>query len=180
MDKQFVSQHVSQQPSAEHAADDRAIRNLVGQFEQGWNAADGAACGRPFSENADFTAVNGLRARGRDVIGKGHAEILATVFRGTKLHATVNSIEYLRPDVAVVDVTMHLTPAGQTWLPKYTSCGIIAVKDSGNTDSEWSIAVFRNMVPFDRPIAGPLDRQLLDRSAQTRQWASEGSKDAGR
>lgn len=139
-------------------SDESAIRSLVDQFVAGWNGADGAACGKPFAENADFTAVTGLRARGRQVIARGHAEILATVFRGTRLSATVNSIEFLRPDVAVVDATFHLIPAGQTWLPKYTSCGIVATNETG----VWTIAVFRNMVPFDRPMAGPLDRELLE------------------
>jgi uncharacterized protein (TIGR02246 family) len=143
--------------------DELAIRALVDQFVEGWNAADGPACARPFAENADFTAIHGLRARGRELIGRGHAEILATVFRGTQLTATVNSIDYLRPDVAVADVTMRLKQAGQTWLPKQTSCGIVATKDSG----VWSIAVFRNMVPFERPVAGPLDRELLDRGPQS-------------
>jgi hypothetical protein len=28
-------------------------------------------------------------------------------------------------------------------------------------DDAWSIAVFRNMVPFGRPTAGPLERELM-------------------
>jgi uncharacterized protein (TIGR02246 family) len=99
--------------------------------------------------------------RGKEEIGRGHAEILSTIFQGTRLSFTVNSIEFLRPDVAGVDVTLRLTaPAESSWIPKYTSCGIIATKDEGR----WAIAVFRNMVPFDRPVAGQLDRQYLERS----------------
>ena len=142
------------------ASDDQAIRSLIDQFIEGWNAADGSLCARPFTSNSDFTAINGIRARGRDLIARGHSEILSTIYRGTQLNGVVNSIDYLRPDVASVDATFHLTPA-QTWFPKYTSCGIIATKDAG----VWSIAVFRNMVPFGRPTGGPLDRQLVEESA---------------
>lgn len=140
--------------------DNLEIRALVNQFVEGWNSADGSTCARPFAENADFTAINGLRAESRELIGQGHAEILSTIFLGTTLRARVNSVRYLRSDVAVADVTMWLTPAGQTWLPKYSSCGIVATKDAG----AWSIAVFRNMIPFERPMAGQLDRQFTENS----------------
>ena len=142
-------------PSA--AAAETAIRRLVDQFVEGWNMADGAACARPFAENADFTAVNGIRVRGRDLIARGHDDILSTIFRGTRLTAAIHSIEFLRPDVASVDATLRLTPAGQTWLPKYTCCGMIVTEEGG----EWSIAVFRNLVPFERPLASALDANLF-------------------
>ena len=141
--------------------DEQAIRGLVAAFVDGWNAGDGEACGRPFAADADFTAVTGARARGRDLIARGHAEILSTVFRGTAISATVNDIAYLRPDVATADVTFRLAPmSDKPWLPPYSSCGLVAKKDNGS----WSIALFRNLVPFGRPTAGPLDRELTDAS----------------
>jgi uncharacterized protein (TIGR02246 family) len=148
--------------------DEGAIGALVEAFRDGWNAADGSACALPFSATADFTAVNGTRVRGRDEIGRGHAEILSTIFRGTRLSYVLNSIEFLRPDVAVVDVTLRLTPpTASPWMPKYTSCGIIATKDGGR----WAISVFRNMVPFERPIAGQLDREYFERSKPAEEMA---------
>lgn len=141
--------------------DEQAIRELVAAFVAGWNAGDGNACARPFAENADFTAVTGARARGRDLIGRGHAEILATVFRGTRNTGIVNDITFLRPDVAVADVTFRIEPmADKPWLPPYSSCGIVATKENG----VWAIAVFRNLVPFGRPVAGPLDKEVLNAS----------------
>lgn len=138
--------------------DEQAIRALVDAFVAGWNAKDGHACARPFAENADFTAVTGLRVRGRDLIARGHVEILATVFRNTTLSGTVNDIAFLRPDVAVVDATFRLqSNPPEPWLPGHASCGIVATREDG----AWSIAVFRNMVPFDRPFAGPLEEKLL-------------------
>ena len=90
--------------------DENAIRQLLEDFCAGWNAQDGFACALPFSSAADFTAVNGTRVRGKEDIGRGHAEILSTIFRGTRLSGTVNTIEFLRTDVAAVDVTLRLTP----------------------------------------------------------------------
>jgi uncharacterized protein (TIGR02246 family) len=141
--------------------DERAIRGLVAAFVEGWNAGDGFACAQPFSENAEFTAVTGARIKGRDLIGRGHVEILSTVFRGTRNSAVVNDITFLRPDVAAADVTFRIEPmADKPWLPPYSSCGIVTTKENG----VWSIAVFRNLVPFGRPVAGPLDREAWETS----------------
>jgi len=139
--------------------DEQEIRDLVAQFVEGWNAGDGDLCARPFAEDAEFTAVTGQHIRGRDLIARGHAEILSTVFRGTRNSATVNEISFLRPDVAVADVTFRIDPiADRPWIPRYSTCGVVATKDHGR----WSIAAFRNMVPFERPVAGPLDKQTRE------------------
>jgi uncharacterized protein (TIGR02246 family) len=143
-----------------NSQDEQDIRRLVDDFVDGWNAGDGVACARPFTENADFTAVTGARAKGRDLIARGHTEILSTVFRHTRNSATVNDLYFLRPDVAVADVTFRIEPMpDKPWLPPFSSCGLVAVKDDGR----WAIAVFRNLVPFGRPVAGPLDRELLEK-----------------
>lgn len=143
------------------AQDENAIRQLVSAFIDGWNAGDGHACARPFAENADFTAVTGQRIKGREMIGRGHAEILSTVFKGTRNSAVVNDVTFLRPDVAVADVTFRIQAATEIlWLPAYTSAGLVATKENG----AWSIAVFRNLVPFERPSAGPLDWEVLEAS----------------
>ncbi len=134
------------------------IRGLIDTFVAGWNSADGTKLASAFASNADFTAITGLRARGRDNIARGHDEIFSTIYRGTKLAATVESIDFLRPDVAVLDTKFVLRKDdGSTafGIP-YTSAGIIATQNDGI----WSIAVFRNMVPFARPVAGPVEREF--------------------
>jgi conserved hypothetical protein len=144
--------------------DEMEIRGLVDAFTEGWNAQDGAACARPFAADADFTAVTGLKARGREMIAQGHREILATVFRGTRLSGQVNDIRFVRPDVAVADVTFRVR--GRDGEPLFgverTSAGMVVANDG----SAWSILVFRNMVPFDRPAAGPLETELLAKGAE--------------
>jgi uncharacterized protein (TIGR02246 family) len=141
--------------------DEQAIRELVATFIAGWNSGNGQICAQPFAVDADFTAVTGQRAKGREIIGKVHDEILSTVFRGTRNSGVVNDITFLRPDVAAADVTFRIEPtADKPWLPRYASCGMVVTKENGS----WSIAVFRNMVPFERPVGGPLDREQMERS----------------
>ena len=142
--------------------DEQEIRGLVQAFVEGWNAGDGEACARPFAEDADFVAITGLKAHGRDLIARGHAEILSTVFRGTQLSAAVESIRFVRADVAVVDATMRLRyEDGRAFVPGqypgYSSAGLVVAKDAGR----WSIIAFRNLVPFGRPAAGPLEEQAM-------------------
>jgi uncharacterized protein (TIGR02246 family) len=136
------------------------LSGLVDTFVQGWNAGSGEHLARAFALDADFTNVMGLRAHGRDVIARGHDEILATVFRGTRLDATVDQIRYLRPDVALVDVTFTLRGAGGQPFARMpagqSSAGFVATNESGI----WAIAAFRNMIPFARPLAGAVERSL--------------------
>jgi uncharacterized protein (TIGR02246 family) len=138
--------------------DEMSIEGLVQTLVDGWNAADGTAYARPFAADADFTAITGLRAKGRDVIAKGHNEILSTIFRGSRISAKVERIRFLRPDVAVVDVIFRFVGDVRPFDLEQTSCGLVCTKE----DSVWSIAVLRNMVPFARPIAGPLERELSE------------------
>lgn len=149
--------------------DEKEIGGLVEAFVEGWNAGDGGACARPFAEDADFVAVTGLKAHGRDLIARGHAEILSTVFRGTQLSATVESIRFVRGDVAVADVTMRLRyedgrPFMPGQYPGYSSAGLVVAKDGGR----WSIIAFRNLVPFGRPAAGPLEEGAMREQGLTR------------
>ena len=138
-------------------ADEMAIEGLVQTFVDGWNAGDGAACARPFAVDADFTAITGLKAKGRDVIAKGHDEILSTLYRGSQNSAKVESIRFLRPDVAVADVTFRFVGDVRPFGLEQTSCGMVCTKEDGS----WSIAVFRNMIPYARSIAGPMERELM-------------------
>ena len=100
--------------------------------------------------------MTGLHIQGRELIAQGHKEILATVFRGVQLKPTINSIRFLRPDVAAVDVTIRYAGEGPFGIPE-TSLGLVATKEDG----EWRIVLFRNLVPFERPLGGPIERKLM-------------------
>ena len=134
------------------------IRGLIDTFVAGWNAASGGHIASAFTEEADFTAITGLHARGRDLIARAHDEILATIYKGTVLSGEVEDVYFLKPDVALVNAKFFLQKQGNSFFPGvvHTSCGITAVKNNGR----WAIAVFRNMVPFARPVAGPVEHEM--------------------
>jgi uncharacterized protein (TIGR02246 family) len=138
-------------------ADELAIEGLIQTFVEGWNAGEGAALAQPFAVDAEFTTITGRKAKGRDAIAKGHDVILSPIYRGTQNSAKVESIRFLRADVAVADVTFRFVGANRPAGPEQSSCGMVCTKEGG----VWSIAVLRNMIPFSRPAAGPVEQELL-------------------
>lgn len=63
------------------AQDEAAIRSIVTQLQDGWNAHDGKAFAAPFANDADYVVVNGMYIKGREVIEKGHTGIFTTICR---------------------------------------------------------------------------------------------------
>ena len=92
------------------------------------------------------------------MIAQGHDAILSTIFRDARISSTVESLRFIRPDVAVADVTFTLQAQGKAPLPfTKSSAGLVASREGDS----WSIVNFRNMIPFERPAAGPLERGLI-------------------
>ena len=140
------------------SSDEAAVRALLDQFIEGWNEANGARLARSFARDAEFINIMGLRVRGRDLIARGHDELFETVFFGTRLSGGVETVRFLRPDVAYADGVFMLQNSDGTPhdLLERALPAFIALKEGG----AWSIAIFRNMIPFERPPAGPLERSL--------------------
>ncbi len=138
--------------------DEKELRALLETFAEGWNAGSGADVARAFAPDADFTNVMGLRARGRETIARGHDEVLATVFRGTRLTTAVERMRFPRPDVAVVDgrLALERSDGGPLEAPGESRVIFVATREAEG----WSIASFVNMIPFVRPAAGPVERSL--------------------
>ena len=94
-------------------SDQAAITAIVAALEAAWNAADGAAFGAPMTEDADFVTIRAEHYRGRDAIAAGHAAIFRSIYAGSSVHFTSESVRLLRPDVALLHVKSALeAPAG--------------------------------------------------------------------
>jgi uncharacterized protein (TIGR02246 family) len=131
----------SAQTSQSSSTDEAAIRQIVQQVEDGWNAHDGKAFAAPFATDADYVVVNGLYVKGREAIEKGHTAIFTTIYKESRNAATVKSIRFLRPDVAVVHVEWNLEfrAGGETRKARAMNT-IVMTKEGG----KWSIAAFHN------------------------------------
>lgn len=123
------------------SADETAIKQLVQQVQDGWNAHDGAAFSAPFAADADYVVVNGMKIKGRDEIEKGHTRIFTTIYKDSRNIASVKGIRFLRPDVAVVHLEWSLEygAAGEKKNDRAMNSWVVT-KDKG----KWSIASFQN------------------------------------
>lgn len=146
--------------------DQASAAALIDTFVAGWNAADAARLASAFAEDADFTAVNGLRVRGRSLIREGHNELFRTIFRGVTIAAQVLSVRFLTPDVVAVEA--EFTYPTRNNLPGVTRAlaHYVAMRSPAPSGDHWEIAVFRNMIPFERAMAGPVEQRVRAGMAQ--------------
>jgi hypothetical protein len=97
------------------------------------------------------------------MIARGHDEILSTIFRHARISSMVESIRFIRPDVAVADVAFSMkSEGGRPYGLVQSQAGLVATKEGDS----WSIVVFRNMVPFQRSTAGPIEQSIAGGAAK--------------
>jgi uncharacterized protein (TIGR02246 family) len=145
----MLAESYAQTPQSS-SADEAAIRKVIQQVEDGWNAHSGTAFAAPFASDADYVVVNGMHLKGRDAIEKGHTGIFTTIYKDSRNAATVKSIRFLRPDVALVLVEWNLEfKMGGETRKGHAMNTMVMTKDGG----KWSIAAFHNT-----PIQPPTGR----------------------
>jgi uncharacterized protein (TIGR02246 family) len=128
--------------------DEAAVRRIVQQVQDGWNAGSGEGFAAPFAEDADYVIVDGRHVKGRETIGAGHQYIFDSIYKGSNNTMQVEDIRLLRPDVALVRVHAHLKvyDGGDTKEGTARSTWVMA-KDEGG---QWSVAAFQNTPIVDR------------------------------
>lgn len=91
------------------ASSESAIRKLVDQQTKAWNRGDARRYAQSFEKDGWFTNILGQVYSGHDAFEQRHAEIFATVFKGSHLRQTVRRVRFLQPDAALVDVDTEMT-----------------------------------------------------------------------
>ena len=123
------------------ATDEAALRKVVRQVQDGWNAHDGKAFAAPFAQDADYVVVNGEHVKGRAAIEGGHKAIFSTIYKDSNNTATIKSVRFLRADVALVHVQWHLKfRQGDTMHEGRAMNTMVLTKEKGR----WSIAAYQN------------------------------------
>jgi uncharacterized protein (TIGR02246 family) len=90
-------------------SDESAIRGIVEEEAAAWTKGDAGAYSRHFAENGTFTNILGQFYTGHDNFLKHHTELFSGPYRGTILHHDVVSLQFVRSDVAVVEVLTSVT-----------------------------------------------------------------------
>lgn len=129
------------QAPASRTEDETAIRAIIQQVQDGWNAGDGKAFAAPFAGDADYVVINGMQLKGRDVIAAGHQRIFDTIYKNSQIRANIKSIKFLRPDVAIAHIEWNLkfTENGTSREGRAMNSQILT-KENGR----WSIIAFQN------------------------------------
>ncbi|HXN35536.1 MAG TPA: SgcJ/EcaC family oxidoreductase [Opitutaceae bacterium] len=94
---------------AEPPADDSVISQIVADQVKAWNIGDAKAFSERFADDGSFTNIRGTAFYGHRAFEDRHAEVFATVFKGSKLAMSVDKIRYVRPDVAIVDISTEVS-----------------------------------------------------------------------
>jgi uncharacterized protein (TIGR02246 family) len=82
------------------------VFEVLGRLSEAWNAADAAAYGSLFTEDADYVTFFGFNMPGRKAITEGHRALFEGPLKGSKLvgGGLAPKVRFIRPDVAVVVV----------------------------------------------------------------------------
>ena len=137
--------------------DEEAVQKVVAAFTAAVNKHDARAFSMVFHENADFTNIWGMRARGRKAIEDFHRPLFegdgvkVPSFKAAVFKVLDTSIRLVRPDVAVVDVTWSQTGSvrdGKEWPDRKGLLMWVVTLERG----VWAISVMHNM---ELPLVPP-------------------------
>jgi uncharacterized protein (TIGR02246 family) len=124
------------------AQDPSAIaREIIQRLEDAWNAADGAAFGAPFAEDADFVTIRGEDHQGRAAIAGGHQGIFDTIYRGSAVTYTLLRARLLADDVVLAHASSALRVPSGPLAGEHNAVSTLALA-RGN--GAWQIAAFHN------------------------------------
>ena len=112
-----------------------AIRQLVKDCAQAWNRQDSIAWGQPFAEDADLRTAYGHKLSGRAAIVQ---QVQESQCRGIPMELHIESIRFIRADVACVEAVSQLLQADIPF--EQVISAIVAVKN----DDIWRIVIFNN------------------------------------
>ncbi len=88
---------------AQAVREEKEIDEILKDQDASWIKGDAVAYSRSFASGGTFTNIRGEFYTGRKAFEDKHAEIFQTIFKGTTLTQNVQSIIFLKPDVAVVE-----------------------------------------------------------------------------
>jgi len=95
--------------AAARAADEQPIKDCLNDFQSAWNKNDTTAMAMVFVEDGTLINPVGISAKGREAMSKVFAQEHATMFKASKYDTREAKIQWVTPDVAIVDVTANIS-----------------------------------------------------------------------
>ncbi|HEY6384822.1 MAG TPA: SgcJ/EcaC family oxidoreductase [Candidatus Acidoferrum sp.] len=145
--------------------DEAAIRSIVEEESTAWTQGDAAAFSRHFAENGTCTNILGQLFIGHDAFLKQHDLLFKGPYRGTTLHHDVVSLQFVRPDVAIVEVLTSVTgfqklaPGLNTDKSGRLRTRLLQVLEKDKDD--WMIVAYHNVdVKSQAPVPDPEEASI--------------------
>jgi uncharacterized protein (TIGR02246 family) len=126
--------------AANVAADESAVRALFAELLAAWGRGDGAGYGALFTEDAPYVAFDGSVRVGRQAIAEEHQKLFDTWLKGTRLVGTIDTLQFLSPETAVVVATGATLMPGKDRPARPSIQTLVAIKQNGT----WRFAAFQN------------------------------------
>jgi len=97
------------QPQVKRQDEEQTIRVVLARFYEGWNARDADKMAAVYAVNIDHINVFGEWQKGRATLRQELARLHAGPLRDSQKTYTIEKIRFLKPDVAVVQVSTQGT-----------------------------------------------------------------------
>jgi uncharacterized protein (TIGR02246 family) len=122
--------------------DTMAITALFERACAAWTAGDAHAYGECFTADSDYVSYDGAWARGRASMVDAHDRLFRGVLAGSALVGGIESVRFVRPDVAVAHATGSVLMPWHSKLPKrrLSRQTLVAVR----TDDGWRFTALHN------------------------------------
>ena len=156
----FLALTFAEQGWAQSPADEAAIRAIVQNEINTWNKGDAVGYSKDFAKDGTFTNIRGQFFTGYDGFLKQHQVIFDGIFKNTTLSQRVISLEFIRPDVAVVQTVTAVSglPAGPDVVARDEKGRIRTrlLQILARNDGVWKIVTYHNTdvkagIPFTEP-----------------------------
>jgi uncharacterized protein (TIGR02246 family) len=140
-----VSYYGSEYNGTNYGSDDeRAVRNVLAEYEISWNDHDMAAFGRLFTEDCDYVNIAGVHWKGAQEIVQREAELFQNSLKTAVRTLTGTEVRFSTPDVALVHTTWDVTgsshPTGEAVPVLKEITTMVMVKTNG----KWLITALQN------------------------------------
>lgn len=100
--------------TAQTKKNDEAIKNVVNEMAAAWKAGNGTQFSKVFTEIHDFIIYNGFYSKNRSLADNASHQqrLFDNTFNNTEAHFTIDKIEYLDNDIALIHVLGAITSSG--------------------------------------------------------------------
>lgn len=120
---------------------EKIAHEVIKQLEDSWNAADGEAFGKAFTEDADFVAIRGDYHQGREAIAKGHHAIFNSIYKDSRVTYELLQARALADDVILAQTRGDLSAPSGPLAGEHSSVStLVLVRD----EEGWQVTGFHN------------------------------------